>query len=479
MKLSTAVALVLTTGRLAIADETYTISSSTNWGTWEGWGVSLAWWAKVFGTRTDILNILFSTSSTSYNSASVPGLGLNIVRYNAGACSYNTYDGDSMVESPNIVPSRQIDGYWLDWASNVSTSSSWDWSVDANQRNAMTYAKSKGANRFQLFSNSPMWWMCLNHNPSGASDGSENIQSWNLENHALYLATIAKYAESNWGITFDTVEPFNEPSGTWWTATGTQEGCHIDYDTQSTILGYLRSQLDEQGLTSMGIAASDETSYDQAKTTWSSLTSTAKADIDQIDVHGYSYGDGDRTGLYDDAKSAGKILWNSEYGESDATGTELVSNLILDFRWLHPTAWVYWQAIDGGGWGLIEGDNEAVTLGAVSQKYYALAQFTRHIREGMTILDGGGDSIVAAYDSSSQKLVIVAVNWSTSGQTLTFDLSQFASVPSGASVSSWYTVLGSGAQYTQASSITVSGTSFSVYFNSNVVQTFEITGVQL
>ena len=31
----------------------------------------------------------------------------------------------------------------------------------------------------------------------------------------------------------------------------------------------------------------------------------------------------------------------------------LASNLNLDMRWLHPTAWVYWQVLDGGGWGLV------------------------------------------------------------------------------------------------------------------------------
>ncbi|KAK3375846.1 hypothetical protein B0T24DRAFT_591545 [Lasiosphaeria ovina] len=40
--------------------------------------------------------------------------------------------------------------------------------------------------------------------------------------------------------------------------------------------------------------------------------------------------------------AAGKKLWNSEYGEGDATGQRLASNLLLDFRWLKPTAWVYW-----------------------------------------------------------------------------------------------------------------------------------------
>ncbi|EPS44389.1 hypothetical protein H072_1584 [Dactylellina haptotyla CBS 200.50] len=474
---------LLTTSLLVsatLADQTFTINPSTNWGKWQGWGTSLAWWAKAFGTRTDLSQIFFSTNLITYNGQSVPGLGLNIVRYNAGACSTNTYGGTHMAVSPSIQPSRQIDGYWLDWGSTDPASSSWNWNVDSNQRTAMLNAKANGANRFLLFSNSPMWWMCLNKNPSGSADGSENIQSWNLQDHATYLATVAKHAQTSWGITFESVEAFNEPSANWWKANGSQEGCNFKVATQSAVIGYLRTALNNQGLSGMQIAASDENSYDVAKATWAGLTSTAKSQVNQIHVHGYQQGGGDRVGVYNYAQSGGKTLWNSEYGENDATGKSLVSNLILDFRWLHPTAWVYWQVIDGGGWGLIDGNNDAVTVGAVSQKYYALAQFTRHIREGMTIIDGGGDSVVAAYDSSKKKLVIVAVNWSTTGQYFNFDLSRFTSgVTNGATVLRWSTQLGtSGERYgSYASDTKISGTKFWSWFGSNVIQTFEVSGL--
>ena len=40
----------------------------------------------------------------------------------------------------------------------------------------------------------------------------------------------------------------------------------------------------------------------------------------------------------------------------------LASNLNLDMRWLHPTAWVYWQVLDGWGWGLVSGFSDSTTL---------------------------------------------------------------------------------------------------------------------
>ncbi|KAL9083743.1 MAG: hypothetical protein Q9165_008409 [Trypethelium subeluteriae] len=384
-----------------------------------------------------------------------------------------------MVVSPDIEASRQVDGYWTDWASNSSTSSSWSWSVDANQRSMLSLAKSAGADTFELFSNSPMWWMCANHNPSGSNDGSsDNLQSWNYDQHALYLATIAKYASAHWGINFASVEPFNEPISSWWKGqTGTQEGCHFGTSTQATVLGYLRTELNNQGLSSTLVSASDENTYDLAVSTWNSLGSTAQSKVGRINVHGYQYGDGSRDGLYNLAHNAGKKLWNSEYGESDATGSQLASNLLLDFRWLHPTGWVYWQAIDGGGWGLIAGDNDAVTTGAVNQKYYVLAQFTRHIRKGMTILDGGSDYLTAAYDATNKKLIIVAVNWG-SAQTITFDLSKFSTPgTSGALVKRWSTQISSGDKYVSYSDTYLSGSKFSSKFATNQVMTFEVDNV--
>ena len=461
------------------ADTTTTINPSTNWGTWEGWGTSLAWWAKRFGNRDDLADIFFTLNTKSFGGQSMPGLGFNIVRHNAGACSWNSINGESMMVSANMMPSRQIEGHWIDYSSTDPSTSSWNWSVDANQRAMMQKARDRGANHFELFSNSPMWWMCKNHNPSGASDGSENIQSWNLAQHAVYMATIAKYARDNWGITFDSVDPFNEPIANWWTATGTQEGCHINVATQATIINNLRAELNNRGLTSTIISASDESYYDQAVSTFNGLGSTALGNVGRINVHGYQYGSGSRDGLYSLASSRSKRLWNSEYGENDATGERLVSNLLLDFRWLHPTGWVYWQVLDGGGWGLIDGDNEAGTVGVGNQKYYVLAQFTRHIRQGMRILDGGGDNVVAAYDSANRRLVIVAVNWDAA-QYLNFELSRF-STPStnGARVTRWRTQIGSGDRYVQYTDTTMSGTRFRSYFETGTVQTFEVTGVVL
>ncbi|KAH7146107.1 hypothetical protein EDB81DRAFT_484957 [Dactylonectria macrodidyma] len=227
----------------------------------------------------------------------------------------------------------------------------------------------------------------------------------------------------------------------------------------------------------MIIAASDESYYDQAVSTLNGLGDVALGNVARINVHGYQYGSGRRDQVYSLASGRGKRVWNSEYGESDATGQRLVSNLMLDFRWLRPTAWVYWQVLDGGGWGLIDANNDDGSVGAANQKYFVLAQFTRHIREGMRILDGGADNVVAAYDSGAKKLVIVAVNWGDA-QYLNFELSKFTQPSSnGAAVTRWHTQIGTGDQYVKYSDTTMSGTKFWSWFETNSVQTFEVNNV--
>ncbi|MDG9720400.1 glycoside hydrolase [Streptomyces sp. DH24] len=465
----------------AHADATVGVNPSTTYGTWEGWGTSLAWWANVFGTRDDFADLFFTTQQVAYGGRTLPGLGLNIARYNLGACSWNSVNGETMVASPNIPKFKQIEGFWQDWRNEDPESSAWKWSADAAQRAMLVKATQRGAIS-ELFANSPMWWMCNNHNPSGAADGGNNLQTWNYRQHAAHLAAVALHARRNWGVNFATVDPFNEPSSGWWTATGTQEGCHMDAGVQAAVLPHLRSELDKRGLTGTRISASDETSYDLGRTTWNSFSASTKSLVHQVNVHGYQGSGGRRDLLYTDVvTTARKVLWNSETGDRDGTGMTMASNLLSDFRWLHPTAWAYWQVMDPSpGWATIAYDPVTLQPGAVQTKYYVLAQFSRHIRPGMTILDTGVSYAVAALDRAARRLVIVAANTSTSPQTLTFDLSRFATATGGPSglVPRWNTVTtGGGDLYTAHSDTYLNGTSVAVPFAALSVQTLQVDGV--
>ncbi|QPH02473.1 Endo-beta-1 6-galactanase [Epichloe festucae Fl1] len=470
--LSTAVTLASIPA--ALADIVITIDPSSKWGTWEGWGTSLAWWAKAFGDRDDLASAFFSTQWQMFQGNDLPGLGFNIARYNAGASSHKSHNG--MAVSPNIKPSRQIEGFWQDGASPDPSSSSWDWSVDTKQRMMLHKAKKRGAYIFELFSNSPMWWMCGNHNPSG-NGLEDNLPSKNYKQHAIYMATVDQHARQNWGIEFQSVEPFNEPSSSWG-ADGTQEGCHFEVGAMDQVTALLKAELSKRGSRSF-IAASDETSYDAAISTWGKMQSATKAAINRINVHGYQGGGGRRDTLYSLAKQYNKALWNSEYGDEEGTGRRMAMNLLMDFFSLHPTAWSYWQAVDGGGWGLIAGDNDAKSLTNVNTKYFVLAQFSRHIRPGMTMLGSNNPNTVAAWNPKNRVLAIVAGNWGPA-QVHEFDLSKFKqNWKDGDLVKTWTTVVDGSKKYQREKNFFIQGTRFRSWLEKDSVQTFEIRGVTL
>ena len=52
-----------------------------------------------------------------------------------------------------------------------------------------------------------------------------------------------------------------------------------------------------------------------------------------------------------------KRLWQSEYGDGDASGYTMAQEIIRDVKELRPNAWVYWQPVEPDvpeyGWGLI------------------------------------------------------------------------------------------------------------------------------
>ena len=57
----------------ARADFATTVNPAVNWGTWEGWGTSLAWWANQLGPREDLADVQFSRKTVQFRGQSLPG----------------------------------------------------------------------------------------------------------------------------------------------------------------------------------------------------------------------------------------------------------------------------------------------------------------------------------------------------------------------------------------------------------------------
>lgn len=438
---------------------------------WQGWGTSLCWMGKVFGQREDLADALFTEKDVEIGSEVLPGLGMNIVRYNAGACTWNSVGERKMQTSKIIMPYRQMEAFWHNPSKPDPDSDGWDWRRDINQREMMLKAKRRGADRFELFSNSPVWWMCKNDNPSGAAVATEdNLRPDQYEAFAIYLAEIAKWSKKNWGVTFTSLDPFNEPLSWWWDADCKQEGCHFSVPAQDKFLPLLRSALDKRGLKSLLLAVSDETHVSHAIQAWKGLSESTRSMVAQINVHGYEGVESPREEL---RQTVGNLpIWLSEHGENDATGLTMAKSLIRDLNDLKPVAWCYWQPMDGSNWGLIDADMPAGKIYNASSKYFVLAQFSRHIRKGMRLLNLKSRDTVAAYDSKAKKLVMVLLNAGDAAATRRIDLSDFSVRPK--PITCWLTEPKRGIHYQSAIKPTITESTLTAELPAESILTIEL-----
>ena len=399
---------------------------------WEGWGSSLAWWGRAIGgtANADFYADLIYTTKVSDG---VPGLGLNVVRYNVGGGGINQSREN---KGPKLQWQMDIHGYWTQ--PDKKGTAAWDWTVDANQRAMMIKARERGANVFEMFSDSPMWWMNLNRSTSGSDTGGDCLAPANYHRFAVYLATVARHAALEWGIHFGSVEPFNEPSADWWKYPNRQEGCHFDVRTQQRVAQELRRELDRIGLKDVVVAAADENDMDAGLATWQAYDDSTRSTIGKVNVHGYFRGTDPYRGPNRAAlrRTVGnKRLWQSEYGEPDGTGYTMAVSIIRDLKELQPNAWVYWQPVEpDSGWGMLNAayvdthdqidSRQKTNLIRVNRKFYVFGQFTRYVRPGCQIVTTDDEDTIAAYDKDHGKLVIVSVA-GEAGRSIRFDLSKF------------------------------------------------------
>ena len=480
------------------ADYTLTVNKDEVRGTWEGWGCSLSWWGNGVGGsayQDMYADLLFTLEPVAFNGLSLPGLGLNIARYNIGGGGLPADDiGGAIDRRPSTMPwHKDIDGYWKDWYDADPASASWDFWRDSNQRNMLWAARDRGA-RFEFFANAPMWWMTTAKSSAGGA-----LQSWNRRDFARYLATVVRFAQSNWGVSVDTLEPFNEPGAGWWTYPKEQEGCNLTPSVQKEVLGYLREELDSHGLGAVGIAGSDENTMTQALSTYSYFatqrvrvngTSTNVASLlGKVNVHAYS---GlapwrDNTARQSLSRAvAGKRLWMSEYGDGDGSGMTLARTITEDLNYLRPTAWIYWQPVEPySAWGFVNAaygdpaDEKSSTRGEplwVYYKYYVFAQFSRFLRPGYKIIGSSDANSIVAYHSGDKKLVLITVNYGTA-QSIAYDLARVALVPDGdAAVTTTQT---DGSKLLSGSSVPLRGKKLTIRAEANSVHSIVIPGVSL
>jgi O-glycosyl hydrolase len=465
--LATLLSVQMMRGTTVYANYTVTVDPSQQYQTIQGWGTSMAWWANIIGGWSNSQRV--ALADALYDPTK--GIGLNLARYNFGA------DGPGNVCEGQMKAGRNVPSF-------EPTQGNYVWTNDANQLWFAQAAKARGADVFEGFVNSPPAWMLNNSCTAGGPGGAENISSSHYTDFASYIATIDKHFHDSFGLTLQTVEPFNEPSGTWWTSTGTQEGMFVSQSTQNAIIPLVAAALSQNGASAYtSVSSPDDNTVTESNSDYAAYSSTSKTDLGQWNTHTYGGSDSDRIAAYTNIGQIGhKRLWMSEWGKG-AQGTQIAAALTLsheildDEQHLHPAAWVAWQAVNEAGdtpdslWGLAYRDSNNNL--SYPSRYYAMGNYSKFVREGYTMIGNNDASTFSAYNASTHTLALVSTNSSTSSNTVTYDLSRFSSV--GAAATPYQTSASENLQ--QLSTVGISNKTFSSSLPAQSITTFVIPNV--
>lgn len=380
------------------------ISTDNKAQVFEGWGVSLCWWAHMCGSWSEehideIIDWLVSPE----------GLNYNLFRYNIGGGDdpqNRNCELHHMAKGKGIR--AEIPGY------KAYPDSPYNWQADSAQVKIMLKIKQRRPDAiFEAFSNSAPWWMTVSGCCAGHADAKkDNLRTDCHKAFAQYLVDVCRHIKETYGIEFRTLEPFNEALSSYWSQNGSQEGCHFDVQTQKDVIKAVYEELRHSGLNTV-ISASDETSVEHSLKAFKGYGDALKM-VGQWNTHTYSATDEHRRELRQMAAEHGIRLWQSESG-SGGKGIDgnlrLMQRMFDDMNIMQPAAWCDWQYIEerGDQWCLVSGNFETEEYHKV-RPYYIRQHASRFILPGYTILSTDDRETLAALSPDSKTLVIVMLN---------------------------------------------------------------------
>jgi O-glycosyl hydrolase len=384
----------------------YTIDTQQVQQHWDGWGVSLCWWAGQCGKWEDekideIISWLVSPD----------GLNYSHFRYNIG--------GGDDPENRNCELHHMGKGKGLRAEMEGFKDFSGDayhWERDEAQRKIMLKIREKRPDAvFEAFSNSCPYYMTYSGCVGGNADGGkDNLKPEYYEEFAHYLVDVCKHYKDKYGIEFKTLEPFNESATSYWYQNGSQEGCHFDYQSQIAFLRILAPILRQSGLSTI-ISASDETCTEQSIEAFEAYQNADVLSlVGQWNTHTYDADDEQRAKLALLTKQAKIPFWMSETGSGGrglGGNLRLAQRLFDDVRVMQPEAWCDWQYMEEGSdqWCTIRGNFQRHTYRKV-KNFYVRQQCTRFIKRGYDIVETSCPQALAAVSPERDTLVLVLLN---------------------------------------------------------------------
>lgn len=388
--------------------------------TLRGWGMSLGWEANViYGGPFDTAHVQDLAEQGRYmdllfgDPARGPGLGLNVARYNIGGGDNPEPGRCPRPAPPAAQPGARMEGFL------AGPGAAYDWSRDAGQRRMLHEAQARGATVFEAFSNSAPWWMTASGCASGAERaGEDNLRADAVPAFAAYLAAVAEHFRREEGIAFGSVSPLNEPDGAWWVSGGRQEGSFASLPMQEAVIAALARALAGGAV----VSGTDANSMDAMTGYLVGIGAASLDALGQVNVH--QYNGTDPAALRRRVAALGKPLWASEVGCCFSAGqTEMQGALYMAsairtaLRDLGAEVWCFWQP----DWGVIDArDGHPRPL----RQFYAIAQYTRFIRPGFTVLPSQGDTL-AALSPDGRRLVLVSTNGGGEEAVADIDLTRF------------------------------------------------------
>lgn len=248
-------------------------------GKFEGFGASGAWWAQEVGgwshidsdssmeVRDRIAQLLYSKDK---------GIGLRTYRYNIGAGSLHSGNGDI----GNIL--RRTESF-------DAGEGKYDFTRDANAVYMMKKAAEYGADEIILFVNSPIERLTKNgwSHLGKKQIMRENLDKSNYKAFAKYCLDVTEHFVSE-GLPVKYLSPVNEPIWIW---NGGQEGCHYSPSSAGKVMRVIAQEMDKYpslaDVKLSGLESGDIRWFNKSFTRQLMKYEEVRNRIDSVDVHSY------------------------------------------------------------------------------------------------------------------------------------------------------------------------------------------------
>ncbi len=388
------------------ADVSLALRPDKKYQTVNGFGASACWWAQDIGASPfadEAADLLFGSD----------GLALNIYRYNVGA-------GEKENPNSRISGNRATESFYV--YNEAAGAWEYDFTRDAAAQNMLFKALARGnVDTVVLFANSPHWSMTRSGQATGGTEEYySNLPPENYRAYADYFITIARYFISR-GVPVKYLSPVNEPQWSWGGGWVGQEGCHYEPQEILALMKVFAQAIRESGL-EVKLMAPESGEVSAVTLEWFSMLASdpdVAPVLGSLAYHSY-WTDGNAYNKYSFGQALDEAAYPctvdmtewcelplehdiSDFGGAVRTASVINQDLLLSGA----NSWSAWTGVnnvgvkeDGTLWsdGLLAMD-DAVTYLKVTQRYYALAHFSKFIPAGSVRIDANADVLDLDYQT--------------------------------------------------------------------------------